>query len=189
MFTGLVEEMGRFGGRHGRRYRFSARTVLVGVFTGDSVAVDGVCLTVVDHGPDWFEVEVVRETLSRTTLGQLATGERVNLERSLALGDRLGGHLVQGHVDAVGAVVRAAPDLVVEVVGSDTRYLAEKGSVAIDGVSLTVVSVDAPCFSVAIVGHTAAVTTLGLRQVGDRVNLEFDVVAKYVERLLGFTRD
>jgi riboflavin synthase len=125
---------------------------------------------------------VVDETLSRTTLGDLAPGDPVNLERPVRLSDRLGGHVVQGHVDGVGEVVDGAPDLVVRT--ADTRYVVEKGSVAVDGVSLTVAEVGDDWFRVAVIPHTAAVTTLGRRRPDDRVNVEFDILAKYVERLL-----
>jgi riboflavin synthase len=151
---------------------------------GDSIAVNGCCLTVVDLGPGWWAADAVDETLDRTNLGELRAGDPVNLERPLAAGGRLGGHLVQGHVDGVGRVTRVAPDLEVEVPDSLRTYLVEKGSVAVDGVSLTVVEVTSTGFSVAIIPHTLASTTLGRRMPGDAVNLEADVIAKYVERLL-----
>ena len=149
---------------------------------GDSIAVNGCCLTVVDLGPGWWAADVVDETLARTTLGRLRDGDPVNLERPLRLSDRLGGHVVQGHVDGVGRVESPAPDLVVAT--ADTRYVVEKGSIAVDGVSLTVVDVDDSRFRIAVIPHTAEVTTLGRRRPGDEVNLEFDILAKYVERLL-----
>ncbi len=149
---------------------------------GDSIAVNGCCLTVVELGPGTWSADVVDETLDRTNLGALKPGDPVNLERPVRLTDRLGGHIVQGHVDGMGKVVSAGPDLVVRT--PDNRYLAEKGSVAVDGVSLTVVEVTEDLFRVAVVPHTAAVTTLGRLRDGDRVNLEFDILAKYVERLL-----
>jgi riboflavin synthase len=182
MFTGLIEELGSLASRDGARFRFAAETVTADAKFGDSIAVNGCCLTVVDLGPGWWAADVVDETLSRTTLGALAPGDRVNLERPVRPTDRLGGHLVQGHVDGVGEVVTAAPDLVVRT--TDTRYVVEKGSLAVDGVSLTVVEVDDDSFRVAVIPHTAAVTTLGRRQPGDRVNVEFDILAKYVERLV-----
>jgi riboflavin synthase len=156
------------------------------VQVGDSVAVDGVCLTVTAFGPGWWTADLSEETLRRTTLGGIIAGDAVNLERPVRLQDRLGGHLVQGHVDGVGEVVGAAPDLEVHVPGDLIRYVVEKGSVTVDGVSLTVVRVDdsARSFSVAVIPHTAEVTTLGRRRPGDRVNLEVDVTVKYVERLL-----
>jgi len=189
VFTGLVEELGRLVERRGERFTFGAAGVLDDLGPGDSVAVNGACLTVVELGPGCFATQVVAETLDRTTLGSLAVGDPVNLERPLRLGERLGGHLVQGHVDGVGTVVVAAPDLEVAAGEAILRYVAEKGSVAVDGVSLTVAGVGRGSFRVAVVPHTEAVTTLGRRRPGDRVNLEVDVVAKYVERLGRFTRD
>lgn len=187
MFTGIVEELGRFGGRNGSRLRFEARVVTADAEVGGSIAVNGVCLTVVAADRGGWEADVVEETLARSTLGRLAPGDPVNLERPVRLADRLGGHLVQGHVDAVGHVVSAAPGLRVRMVGGReaVRYLVPKGSVAVDGVSLTVVDVHGDGFGVAVIPHTAEVTTLGRRRPGDAVNLEFDVIAKYVERLLG----
>ncbi len=186
MFTGIVEELGRFAGRDGSRFRFEAAVVTDDAAMGASIAVNGVCLTVVDGGDGWWAADVVDETLSRTNLGHLSPGDPVNLERPLRLADRLSGHLVQGHVDAVAEVVHAAPDLEVRVESDDgLRYVAPKGSVTLDGVSLTVVAVLPSGFTVAVIPHTAAVTTLGVRRPGDAVNVEFDVIAKYVERLLG----
>ncbi len=182
MFTGLIEELGRFAGRHrGHRFTFEAATVLDGTTLGDSIAVNGVCLTVVELGPATWSADVVEETLSRTTLGDLRAGDPVNLERPLRLDGRLGGHLVQGHVDAVGEVTRGAPDLAVR---ARSPYLVAKGSVSVDGVSLTVVDLTDEGFTVAVIPHTAEVTTLGTRRPGDRVNLEYDLIAKYVEKLL-----
>jgi len=182
MFTGIVEELGRLSARTGSRFRFEADVVTADAVVGGSIAVNGCCLTVVDLGPGWWAADVVDETLSRTNLGDLSPGDPLNLERPLRLSDRLGGHLVQGHVDAVGEVAATAPDLVVKA--PSTRYLVEKGSVAVDGVSLTVVDVGDDGFTVAVIPHTASATTLGRRRCGDRVNLEFDLVAKYVERLV-----
>ncbi len=182
MFTGLIEELGSLRARDGSRFTFAAHAVTVDAKVGDSIAVNGCCLTVVAVGPGTWSADVVDETLSRTSLGRLQPGDPVNLERPLRLNDRLGGHVVQGHVDGVGEVVRPAPDLVVR--SSETRYLVEKGSVAVDGVSLTVVEVVDDTFRVAVIPHTAAATTLGQVRPGDAVNLEFDILAKYVERLL-----
>ncbi len=184
MFTGIVEELGHLAARDGGRFTFAADLVLADTSVGGSIAVDGCCLTVVDRGEGWWAADVVDETLSRTTLGRLTAGDPVNLERPVRLADRLGGHLVQGHVDAVGEVVQGAPDLVVAAPASVLRYVVEKGSVAVDGCSLTVAAVGPERFSVAIVPHTAEVTTLGRKRSGDLVNLEADLVAKYVERLL-----
>jgi riboflavin synthase len=183
MFTGIVEELGTLLGRHHHRFTFAADHVLDDAKTGSSIAVDGCCLTVVDLGPGWWSAEVVDETLSRTTLGELAVGEPFNLVGRLGPTDRLGGHVVQGHVDGVGQVTTAAPDLAVRPPPALLRYLVEKGSVAVDGCSLTVAHVDDAGFGVAVIPHTAAVTTLGRRRPGDRVNLEVDLLAKYVEKL------
>lgn len=184
MFTGIVEELGRLRARDGGRFVIEAREVLDGLRIGDSVAHNGVCLTVVETGDGCYAVDAVDETLSRTNLGDLRPGDPVNLERPIRLADRLGGHLVQGHVDAVGEVVAPAPDLQVRVSEPLLRYVVEKGSITVDGCSLTVVRVLPDGFTVAIIPHTAAVTTLGRRRAGDRVNLEVDMIAKYVERLL-----
>ena len=184
MFTGLIEEQGRLAHREGHRFTFDAATVLDGTQLGDSIAVDGCCLTVVDLGTEGhWSADVVDETLSRTNLGDLQPGDPVNLERPLRFDGRLGGHLVQGHVDTVGTVVEAAPTL--HIRSPSTRYVVEKGSISVDGVSLTVVDLTDDGFTVAVIPHTAEVTTLGRRKPGDRVNLEFDLIAKYVHRLMG----
>jgi riboflavin synthase len=185
VFTGIVEELGRVRRRQGGRLEFNAEVVSDGLRIGDSVAHNGCCLTAVDVGPGWYAVDVVEETFRRTNLGGLAPGDEVNLERPVRLSDRLGGHLVQGHVDGVGEVVTPAPDLRVRMPAGLGRYVVEKGSIAVDGASLTVVDAREDSFSVAIIPHTATHTTLGRRRVGDRVNLEVDVLAKYVERLIG----
>ncbi|MCU1352962.1 MAG: riboflavin synthase alpha chain [Acidimicrobiales bacterium] len=185
MFTGIVEELGRVVSRDGGRLRIEAKTVLDDVELGASIAVNGTCLTVVAWGEGWWEADVVDETFSRTSLGALAPGDPVNLERPVRLADRLGGHLVQGHVDAVGTIVDPAPDLRVTLPVDLLRYVVEKGSITVDGTSLTVAAVDADSFTVAVIPHTAEVTTLGRKGPGDPVNLELDVIAKYVESLLG----
>lgn len=184
MFTGLVEELGSYLGRDGQRFRFAARTVLEGVAIGDSIATNGCCLTVVEHGDDWWATDLTDETLSRTGLGELSPGDPVNFERPTRVGDRLGGHIVQGHVDGVGRILATPPDLRVEVPPEVLRYCVEKGSITIDGVSLTIVAVLDDSVTAAIIPHTAEVTTLGHKPVGTAVNLEVDVIAKYVERLL-----
>jgi riboflavin synthase len=190
VFTGIVEEMGRIRARlDGGRFEIDASVVLDDLAVGNSLAHNGCCLTVVDIGnlevgEQWYAVEAVPETLSRTNLDDLAPGDVVNLERPVRLSDRLGGHLVQGHVDAVGEVVTPAPDLRVRTPPELARYVVEKGSIAVDGCSLTVVAAEDDAFTVAVIPHTAEVTTLGRRRAGERVNLEVDVLAKYVERLM-----
>jgi riboflavin synthase len=184
MFTGIVEELGSVERREGPKLRIRAERVLDGVALGDSTAVNGCCLTVVAWGHHWWEADVSDETYSRTNLGDLAPGDPVNLERPVRLEDRLGGHLVQGHVDAVGEIVAPVPELRIRMPVDLLRYVVEKGSITVDGVSLTVVDVLDDGFTVAVIPHTAEVTTLGRKGPGDRVNLEVDVIAKYTERLL-----
>ena len=194
MFTGIVEELGTVRAVHhregGARIEIAATAVLEDAEPGSSIAVNGCCLTVVSLGDGCWAADAVTETLGRTTLGSLAPGHPVNLERPVRLADRLGGHIVQGHVDAVGAV-RARHEeadgsvrVVVEAPPEVLRYVVHKGSITVDGVSLTVAGIGADWFAVAVIPHTLAVTTLGVRAPGDRVNLEVDVLAKYVERLL-----
>ncbi|HUZ44207.1 MAG TPA: riboflavin synthase [Acidimicrobiales bacterium] len=186
MFTGIVEEMGTVESRQGGRFRFRAPKVSQDAELGASIAVNGCCLTVVDHGEDWWEADVVEESLGRTNLGDLSPGDLVNLERPVRLADRLGGHLVQGHVDGVGVIVSPAPDLEVRTPPSLLRYIVEKGSITVDGCSLTVVTPTDEGFRCAIIPHTTEVTALARKGPGDRVNLEVDVIAKYTERLLSF---
>lgn len=185
MFTGIIEELGRVraADRDGR-LAIEASIVPASLRIGSSIAVNGCCLTAVEVGPDGFVVQAVSETLARTNLGELRPGSEVNLERPLALGGRLDGHLVQGHVDGTGELMAPAPELRVSAPADVLRYVVVKGSITIDGVSLTAVDVDHDSFTVAVIPHTAEVTTLGRRTVGDRVNLEVDLIAKYVERLL-----
>ena len=196
MFTGIVEELGSVVARNGARLRISASLVLDDVQLGASVAVNGCCLTVVDWGgegegacdkPSWWEADVSDESFVRTALGALRVGDPVNLERPVRLQDRLGGHLVQGHVDGVGEIVAVAPHLQVRVRDRDLmRYVVEKGSITVDGISLTVVDVLDDGFTVAVIPHTLEVTTLGSKDTGALVNLEVDITAKYVERLLAW---
>jgi riboflavin synthase len=194
MFTGIVEELGRVRtiapDAGGARIEIAAKRVLEGAATGASIAVNGCCLTVVELADDWWAADAVTETLARTNLGALQPDDPVNLERPLRLEDRLGGHLVQGHVDAVGHLRSREPQadgshvVAFEAPAGVLRYVVHKGSITVDGVSLTVASLDDHGFAVAVIPHTLAVTTLGLRAPGDAVNLEADVVAKYVERML-----
>ncbi|MEN3583775.1 riboflavin synthase [Streptomyces sp. ZYX-F-203] len=193
MFTGIVEELGEVAAveilRDARRFRLRGAIVTEGVSHGDSIAVNGVCLTVVAHEGDEFTADVMAETLDRSGLGSLSVGSPVNLERPTAVGDRLGGHIVQGHVDGTGRVLERTPSDHWEIVrislpATLARYVVEKGSVAVDGVSLTVVDVGADFFTVSLIPTTLELTTLGAKRIGDPVNLEVDVVAKYVERLM-----
>jgi riboflavin synthase len=195
VFTGLIEDVGVIASLEARP---DARVITVRATAlpvaelalGDSVAVDGVCLTVTERAGDAFTVLAGAETLRRTTLGDLAPGARVNLERALRLGDRLGGHMVQGHVDGVGALAgrdERGDNLTLEVTapGPLLRYVVEKGSITVDGISLTVTRVDDSSFSLALIPHTVQATAIASKKVGARVNLEVDMIAKYVERLLG----
>ena len=194
MFTGIIEELGqvRANDRHadGARLQVGCTTVLGDATIGASIAVNGCCLTVVDIADGTWTADVQPESVERTTLGRLAPGDPVNLERPVRLADRLGGHLVQGHVDAVGTVTARVPEadgstrLTIRVPDLLGRYIVEKGSVTVDGVSLTVTDTRGDEFGLALIPHTLAVTTFGVRQPGDAVNLEADVIAKYVERLL-----
>ena len=184
MFTGIVEELGTVASIEGPKLRINASLVLEDAKIGDSTAVNGCCLTVVELGDGWWEADVSDETFARTNLGDLQPGMPVNLERPVRLIDRLGGHMVQGHVDAVGEIVVPAPDLRVRMPKDLLRYVVEKGSITVDGISLTVVDLLDDGFTVALIPHTTAVTTLGHKGAGDRVNLEVDVMAKHVERLM-----
>ena len=185
MFTGIVEELGTVGSRDGSRLRINATTVLEGSDLGASIAVNGCCLTVVaTDGSSYWDADVSDETYSRTNLGSLQAGDVVNLERPMALGERLGGHMVLGHVDAVGHVVSPAPDLVIRIPRDLMHLIVEKGSVTVDGISLTAFDLTADTFRVAVIPHTCAVTTLGVRKSGDAVNIEMDVLAKHVAKLV-----
>jgi riboflavin synthase len=188
MFTGIVEERGEVL-QAGSRLVVAARTVLGDAFPGASVAVNGVCLTVVELGEGTVAFDLSEETLSRSSLGTLVPGDPVNLERPVTLLSRLGGHLVQGHVDGVGAVRSVDGEeterrVTIDLPDGLARYCAEKGSIAVDGVSLTVNRTDGTSFEVALVPHTLSVTTLGALAPGDPVNVEVDVMAKYVETLM-----
>ncbi len=193
MFTGIVEELGRVvaveHGAASARLTLRGPTVTTDAVPGASIAVNGVCLTVVTLGDDAFTVDVMAETLDRTTLGELGPGDPVNLERAMRADGRFGGHVVQGHVDGTATVVERVPGDRWEVVrltlpAALAPYVVEKGSITVDGTSLTVASVDDEGFTVSLIPTTLALTTLGSREVGERVNLEVDVLAKYVERQL-----
>lgn len=195
MFTGLVEEIGFLetitGSEQASRLVIRCDKVLEGVQLGDSISVNGICLTVTSYTARHFTVDVMPETMKKTSLRQARPGQRVNLERAMKLGDRFGGHIVSGHIDSIGTIVarephanavlfriKAAPDLL--------KYVILQGSICIDGISLTVTAVDDSSFSVSIIPHTLAETSLQDRRPGDPVNLEADVIGKYVERLLGY---
>ena len=195
MFTGIITDIGevarREGGRFAIRCGYAPETIAIGA----SIACDGACLTAVEVAPagkgSTFIVDVSNETLGRTTLGAWQPGRRLNLERALKAGDELGGHIVAGHVDGVGAIVDIRPDgesrrFTVEVPAELVRYLAPKGSVALDGISLTLNDVSRSRFGVNIIPHTLTHTTLGVRRAGDKVNLEVDPIARYVARLMEF---
>jgi riboflavin synthase len=193
MFTGIVEELGELveivEDGDSARVEIRGPIVTADAHHGDSIAVNGVCLTVVTTRGDVFTADVMAETLKRSSLGVLRRGDRVNLERAATLGSRLGGHLVQGHVDGVGTILAREPGHQWTAVRFSlppplSRYVVEKGSITVDGVSLTVVAVESEVFSVGLIPTTLALTTLGHKEVGDPVNLEVDVIAKYVERLL-----
>lgn len=192
MFTGIIEGLGtvksvtRAAG--GRRMGIEADFSLEKIRVGDSIAVSGACLTVVGFQHNIFEVDIAPETLSKTTLGRTKTGDRVNLEQALLLGDRLGGHLVSGHVDGIGVVQAKRPmaNAVLFAFGVPealSRYIIQKGSIAVDGISLTVNACNRTSFEVSIIPHTAKITTMGFKKVGDPVNIETDMIGKYVERL------
>jgi riboflavin synthase len=193
MFSGIIEEMGVVKGvsktRQGSSVSILAKTVLEGLKIGDSVTVNGACLTVVGFDRTEMTADLSPETTKVTTLGSLKPGDPVNLERAMRLGDRLGGHLVTGHVDAIGTIRARAQEaealqLMIEAPREVLRFCVPKGSITVDGISLTLNEVTDRAFRVTIIPHTAKVTTLGIKQVGDAVNLEADLVGKYVERLL-----
>ena len=194
MFTGIIEEVGRVqsleAAQAGARIRIGAQKVLQGTKTGDSVAVNGVCLTATSLGADFFTADVMAETLRRSNLGSLAVGSPVNLERAMAADGRFGGHIVSGHIDGTGTIEKLEREgnaVWVYVSASDSvlNLIVEKGSIAIDGISLTVAKLEAARFAVSVIPHTGEETTLLSKKVGDKVNLENDIVGKYVQRLLG----
>ena len=193
MFTGIVEEMGtvrRLNQAPNRcELELTASKVLEGTAIGDSIAVNGVCLTVVRMGEDHFTADVMPETLRRSNLGQLKTGSKVNLERAMAADGRFGGHIVAGHIDGTGTIRSMQPEgnavlVTISAAPELLRYVVEKGSITIDGISLTVAAVEQDRFSVSLIPHTAQVTILGEKGPGDTVNLETDIIGKYVEKLL-----
>lgn len=194
MFTGLVEEKGHLislrRGADSARLKIKAGLVMDGMRIGDSIAVNGVCLTVTVYDIGAFTADVMAETLAKTNLGALQSGDRVNLERALRLGDRLGGHLVSGHIDGVGTISKVEKHdiailITIAAPASVMRYIIKKGSVAVDGTSLTVVDHNDESFRVSLIPHTAHATVLGGKKPGDQVNLEGDMIGKYVERWMG----
>lgn len=198
MFTGIIEEVGHVKSLHRGAKSFTleveAEKVLEGTFVGDSIATNGVCLTVTSLTGHGFTADVMPETVSRTALGELVSGSPVNLERALSLQTRLGGHIVSGHIDGTGRIADRRQDdtalwLTIECDSKLLRYIIEKGSVTLQGVSLTVARVDARSFAVSLIPHTQAATTLHQAKVGDLVNIENDIIAKYVEKLLGKAPD
>jgi riboflavin synthase len=191
MFTGIVTDVGRVRSvqqtERDRRYEIETAYDLAGVDIGASISHAGCCLTVVEKGDGWFAVEVSGETLDKTTLGQWQAGDPVNLERAARLGDELGGHIVSGHVDGVGEVVSVTPEggsrrIVIQAPAPLHRFIAPKGSIAVEGVSLTVNEVEGQAFGVNIIPHTWQVTTLGALKAGSKVNLEIDILARYMAR-------
>ncbi len=193
MFTGLVEELGKVKaiarGVKSVRLTVAAKKVLQDVKLGDSIAVNGTCLTVVEYDANYFTADVMPETVDSTALASLQIGSKVNLERTLSIGDRFGGHIVSGHIDGIG-IIRAKDNndnaVIIKIeAGSEVmRYIVKKGSIAIDGISLTIVDYGQDWFTVSLIPHSASATTLGFKKTGDVVNLEADVIGKYVEKLL-----
>lgn len=179
--------------RQSAKLSINADITLQNVKLGDSIAVNGVCLTVTEHGRNWFTADVMPETMNRTALGDLTSGRKVNLERALRLSDRLGGHIVSGHIDGVGIIQSKQPidNAILIALQADSkllRYVVSKGSVALDGISLTVVDCGKDWLSVSIIPHTLSATTLHFKSVGDKVNIETDMIAKYAEKLLGLAQ-
>ncbi len=194
MFTGIIEEIGKIKsssrGARSVRLDIECKKVLDGTQIGDSISVNGVCLTVTTITSSGFTADVMHETMTRSNLGALKVGDRVNLERALTLSSRLGGHIVSGHIDGVGSVVDKREDdiaiwITISTSSDILRYIIEKGSITIDGISLTVAEVDSRTFKVSIIPHTQDMTTLTSKRVGEVVNIENDMIAKYVEKLLG----
>jgi len=195
MFTGIIEEIGTLKSvRHGQRsaiLEIGANKVLESTKIGDSISVNGVCLTVTSLSTNSFTADAMPETLKRSNLGNLHSGNKINLERALRLGDRFGGHIVSGHIDGEGTILNFKEDenaiwITIEAEPSILRYIVEKGSIAIDGISLTVASVDKSSFKVSVIPHTRHETTLCAKTTGSKINLECDIVAKYIERFSGF---
>lgn len=195
MFTGLIEEIGEIKsiakGTKSARITIKATNILEGTKVGDSISTNGVCLTVTELNKSSFSVDIMAETMRCSNLGKLKTGSPVNLERALRVGDRLGGHIVSGHIDGIGTIVDLSKEenatwVSVETTVDILKYIVHKGSITIDGISLTVAYVDENIFKVSIIPHTKDETTLVIKKIGDEVNLESDMMAKYVEKLLKY---
>lgn len=191
MFTGIIEEIGQLKSLNGGRIEIICSEVLSDIKIGDSVCTNGICLTVTDFTNSFFAADVMPETIRRTSLSELNSGGLVNLERALKLGDRFGGHILSGHIDGVGKITGIHPEgnaIIINITASNNllKQIAAKGSVALDGISLTVVDAGADNFSVSMIPHTREVTNFKFKRVGNLVNIETDVLAKYVERLLTF---
>lgn len=193
MFTGIIEEIGSIRGivqgTLSIQLSINCLKVLEDVKIGDSIAVNGICLTVVNLSSSWFSADVMPETMRKTGLQKLNISDKVNLERALRLSDRLGGHIVSGHIDGTGVVTSRIEEdnaiwITIEAIDNIMKYIVNKGSVALDGTSLTVAYVDEKCFKVSLIPLTAGATTLGFRRLGDQINIECDVIGKYVEKLL-----
>jgi riboflavin synthase len=198
LFTGIIEEVGRVRkinrGNQSIRLSITCEKVLKDIGKGDSIAVNGICLTVTDFESGWFTVDVMPETMRKTELSKLNINSGVNLERALRLSDRLGGHIVSGHIDGTGIIIQKTEEdnahwLFIEAAPDILRYIVVKGSVAIDGISLTAASVDNTCFGVSIIPHTYENTNIALKKEGDTVNIECDFIGKYVEKLMGYNRN
>ena len=197
MFTGLVEEIGVISAIQergdGRKIRISCKKLLEDIKVKESISVGGICLTVVEVGSDYFEVDVVSETIMRSNIAQYTEGDKVNLEGALMLSDRLGGHIVQGHVDGIATVIshergETGSLLIIDIPEELRKYVVEKGSITLDGISLTVASVNGTELSIALIPHTLEITTMGETEPGESVNVEVDVLAKYVENMIkGYT--
>ena len=191
MFTGIIEEVGKLKSFNGGRIEISCEKVLSDVEIGDSISVNGICLTVTDFAQNSFAADVMPETVRRTSLGELQTGGAVNLERAMKIGDRFGGHIVSGHIDGTGKILNIRPEgnaVFIDVAAQSNilRQIATKGSVALDGISLTVVEATTEKFCISMIPHTLTVTNFKFKHVGSLVNIETDILAKYIERLLNF---
>lgn len=193
MFTGIIEEVGKvktiIHGSSSIKLSIECIHIMQDVRLGDSIAVNGICLTVSDLEKGWFSADVMPETMRKTNLGKLRLSEKVNLERALKLSDRLGGHIVSGHIDGTGTIIGRRDEdnavwITIEAPQAILKYIVQKGSVALDGTSLTVAYIDEKCFKVSLIPLTRGVTTLGMKNAGDIVNIECDVIGKYIERLI-----